>query len=89
MAASRSRRGGRHLIPSRVIIKGHTGTLRARAGYSREAATPACRSACEPSSGRLGQFQHAAKRLGRRRFGVCRPGACDSIAGTRRGVFVW
>ena len=44
MAASRSRRGGRHLIPSRVLIKGHTGTLRARAGYCPEVATPACRS---------------------------------------------
>jgi hypothetical protein len=43
-AASRSRRGGRHLIPSRVLIKGHTGTLRARAGYCPEVATPACRS---------------------------------------------
>lgn len=43
-AAPRSRRGGRHLIPSRVLIKGHTGTLRARAGYCPEAATPACRS---------------------------------------------
>jgi hypothetical protein len=44
MAASRSRRGGRHLIPSRVLIKGHTGTLRARAGYCPDVATPACRS---------------------------------------------
>ena len=44
MAASRSRRGRRHLIPSRVLIKGHTGTLRARAGYCPEVATPACRS---------------------------------------------
>jgi hypothetical protein len=44
MAASRSRRGGRHLIPSRVLIKGHTETLRARAGYCPEVATPACRS---------------------------------------------
>ena len=44
MAASRSRRGGRHLIPSWVLIKGHTGTLRARAGYCPEVATPACRS---------------------------------------------
>ena len=39
MAASRSRRGRRLLIPSR-----HTGTLRARAGYCPEVATPACRS---------------------------------------------
>ena len=44
--------------------------------------------ACEQPSGRLGQFRHAAKRLGRRRFGECRPGACDSIAGIRRGVRV-
>ena len=49
--------------------------------------------ACEQPSGRLGQFQHAAKRLGRRRFGECRfgecrPGACNSIAGIRRGVCV-
>jgi hypothetical protein len=44
MVASRSRRGGRHLIPSRVLIKGHTGTLRARAGYCPDVATPACRS---------------------------------------------
>lgn len=44
--------------------------------------------ACEQPSGRLGQFQHAAKRLGRRRLGECRPGACDSIAGIRRGVRV-
>ncbi len=44
MAASRSRRGGRHLIPSRVLIKGHTGTLRAKAGYCPDVATPACRS---------------------------------------------
>jgi hypothetical protein len=44
MAASRSRRDGRHLIPSRVLIKGHTGTLRARAGYCQDVATPACRS---------------------------------------------
>ena len=36
MAASRSRQGGRHLIPSRVLIKGHTGTLRARAGHCPE-----------------------------------------------------
>jgi hypothetical protein len=43
MAASRSRRGGRHLMPSRVLIKGHTGTLRARAGCCPEVATPACR----------------------------------------------
>ena len=39
MMASRSRRGGRHLIPSRVIIKGHTGTLRAKAGYCPEVAS--------------------------------------------------
>ena len=89
MAASRSRRGGRHHIPSRVLIKGHTGTLRARAGYGPDVATPACRSrvraAFRPA---VGQFRHAAKRLGRRRFGECRPGACDSIAGIRRGVCV-
>jgi hypothetical protein len=36
MVASRSRRGGRHLTLSRVIIKGHTGTLRARAGCCPE-----------------------------------------------------
>jgi hypothetical protein len=88
MAASRSRRGGRHLIPSRVFVKGHTGTLRARAGYCPEVATPACRPGRGQPSGRLGQFQHAAKRLGRRRFGECRPGACDSIAGIRRGACV-
>jgi len=39
MVASRSRRGGRHLISSRVIIKGHTGTLRAKAGYCPEVAS--------------------------------------------------
>jgi hypothetical protein len=88
MVASRSRIGGRHLIWSRVIIKRHTGTLRAGAGYCPDVAMSACRPACEQSSGRLGQFQHAAKRLGRRRFRECRPGARDSIAGIRRGAFV-
>jgi hypothetical protein len=53
MMAWRSRRRGRHLIPSRVIIKGHTGTLRARAGYFPEAAAPACRSR-SPSSCQAG-----------------------------------
>ena len=38
--ASRSRRRRR----SRVIIKGHIRTLRARAGYRPDVATPACRS---------------------------------------------
>ena len=75
-------------MPSRVLIKGHTGTLRARAGYCPEVATPACRPACEQPSGRLGQFRHAARRLGRRRFGECRPGARGSSAGIRRGMFV-
>ena len=86
MLATRSRRCGRHLIPSRVIIKRHRRTLRARAGY--------CPDYChagvsvpqrEQLSGRLCEFQHAAKRLGRRGIGERFPGACDSIAGTRRG----
>jgi len=53
MMASWSRRGGCHLIPSRVIIKGHTGTLRARAGYVLDVAAPACRRR-GPSNGQAG-----------------------------------
>jgi len=43
----------RHLIPSRVIIKGHTGTLRASTGYGPDVAAPACRSR-SPSSRQAG-----------------------------------
>jgi hypothetical protein len=44
MLASGSRRRGRHLTPSVVIMNGHTGTLAAKAGYCLDVATPACRS---------------------------------------------
>jgi hypothetical protein len=44
LLASRSRLRGRHLIPWRVIVNGHSRTLRARAGYCPDVATPACRS---------------------------------------------
>jgi hypothetical protein len=44
MAASRSRRGGATSYRRGSSSKGHTGTLRAGAGYCPEVATPACRS---------------------------------------------
>jgi hypothetical protein len=88
MAASRSRRGGRHLMPSRVLIKGHTGTLRARAGHCPEVATPACRSrvraAFRPTRPVPARRQAARPTPLRE----CRPGACDSIAGIRRSALV-